>query len=181
MSRIAKRPITVPEDVSVTITENIVTVKGPKGELKQEMHPWVKMEQVEEGIQTSVENPENKRQKAMWGTVASLLRGMIVGVTEGYEIVLEINGVGYNWQVSGQKLTVKAGYSHPVIVDLPEGVKGEVDGNTLKLTSINKQLVGEVASNIRKIRKPEPYKGKGIKYAEEIIRRKQGKQAAGAA
>lgn len=180
MSRIGKKPLLIPAGVEVTINDREVTVKGPKGELKQEMHPWVKIEISPEGIVTSVADPENQRQKAMWGTVASLILNMITGVTEGYEIKLEINGVGYQWQVSGQKLTIKAGYSHPVIMELPASVKGAAEGNVLTLTSIDKQAVGEIASNIRKVRKPEPYKGKGIKYTDEIIKRKQGKQAGAA-
>ncbi len=180
MSRIAKRPITIPEGVEVTVNGTQVTVKGPKGELQTEMHPWVTVTVTEEGVVTSVANPENVRQKAMWGTVASLTRGMIVGVTDGYTITLEINGVGYGWQLNGQKLTIKAGYSHPVEMVLPEGITASVEGNKLILVSIDKQMIGELASNIRKIRKPEPYKGKGIKYSDEIIKRKQGKQAGAA-
>jgi large subunit ribosomal protein L6 len=180
MSRIGKKPIAVPQGVEVTMNGNVATVKGPKGELSQEIHPWVTIEINNGEITTTVKDQENHRQKAMWGTVSALLKVMILGVTEGYEIKLEINGVGYQWQVSGQKLTVKAGYSHPVIVEIPEGVKAVAEGNVLTLTSIDKQLLGEIAANIRKIRKPEPYKGKGIKYMDEQIKRKQGKQAAGA-
>lgn len=163
----------------MTVEGTTVRVKGSKGELTQELHPFVSMEVLPEGVQVSVKQPEEKKQSAMWGTFSSLLKNMITGVSEGFEKKLEINGVGYNWKASGKKLTVNAGYSHPVDVELPEGVSVAVEANVLTLTSIDKQQLGHIAAEIRKIRPPEPYKGKGIKYADEHIRRKSGKQAAG--
>lgn len=182
MSRIAKRPIPIPSGVTVTLRENVLTVKGPKGELTQELHPYIIVKIEGENLSVSVGNPESVKQKAMWGTFYSLIRGMIIGVTEGYQKQLEINGVGFNWNVSGQKLTLKVGFSHPVVFELPQGITGaiEKETNTLTISGINKQMVGEITANIRKVKKPEPYKGKGIKYKEEHIRRKAGKQAAGA-
>lgn len=180
MSRIGKKPLTIPAGVEITVNGSAVHAKGPKGELNQEMHPWVTVVVEGDQVVTSVATPDNMRQNAMWGTMTSLISNMVVGVTEGYTIKLEINGVGYQWSVSGQKLTIKAGFSHPVVVELPAGITATVEGNVLTLVSIDKQQIGEVAANIRKIRKPEPYKGKGIKYVDEIVKRKQGKQAGAA-
>lgn len=180
MSRIGKQSITVPEKVTVETKDGSLIVKGPKGELTQNIHPWVTVTVAEGEATVSVANTDDRKQRAMWGTFASLVGNMVEGVTEGFEKKLEINGVGYGWQLSGKKLTVKAGYSHPVDVQLPEGIDASVEDNVLTLVGINKQLVGELAANIRKIRKPEPYKGKGIKYVDEQIKRKQGKQAVGA-
>ncbi len=180
MSRKANKPIAIPSDVTVTLSDTMITVKGPKGELTQEKHPIVAVATTEEGVVLTVKDPENKTQRALWGTFGSLVRNMIEGVTNGYTIQLEINGVGYGFDVSGNTLTVKAGYSHPVKVTLPESVKIAQEKNVITLTSHDKQLLGHTAAQIRKIRKPEPYKGKGIKYVGEIIIRKQGKQAGSA-
>jgi large subunit ribosomal protein L6 len=133
-----------------------------------------------EGVTVEIADPKNKKHVAALGTMISHIRNMMTGVTAGFTEKLEINGVGYNWNVSGTKLTVKAGYSHPVIHVLPAGVTGVAEENKLTLSGIDKQLVGETAALIRKIRPPEPYKGKGIKYVDEHIQRKAGKQAAGA-
>ena len=181
MSRIGKKPIDIPEKVEAKFDDNFVVVKGPKGELKQEMHSMVKVKIEDNQILVQIEDQENYRQKAMWGLYRSLINNMVIGVTEGFEKKLEINGVGYKAALSGKKLVLNVGYSHPVDFALPEGITCSVDGNVITVNGISKQQVGEVAANIRKVRKPEPYKGKGIKYIDEIIRRKVGKAAAKAA
>lgn len=180
MSRKANKPIAIPTDVTVTVSDGTITVKGPKGELTQATHPIVAVATTEEGVVLTVKDPENKTQRALWGTYGSLVQNMLMGVTTGYTIQLEINGVGYGFDVAGSVLTVKAGYSHPVKVTLPETVKIAQEKNVITLTSHDKQLLGQMAAQIRKIRKPEPYKGKGIKYVDEVIIRKQGKQAGSA-
>ena len=176
MSRIGNRIMTVPEGVTVTEENNIVTVKGPKGELKQEMLKGISMKQ--EGNEIRLERA-NENVKAMHGTMNALINNMIIGVTKGYEKGLEIVGVGYRFNVQGKKLVISAGYSHPVNMEVPEGITVESVSNTeITVKGINKVLVGEFAANIRKVRQPEPYKGKGIRYKDEHIRRKEGKKAA---
>ena len=176
MSRIGKRIITIPAGVTVEEKDNIVTVKGPKGELTQPML---------EGISMNIDGSEIKLEriseeyKANHGTMNALITNMIIGVTEGYQKGLEIIGVGYRFNVQGKKLVISAGYSHQVNMDIPEGITIESVSNTeITVKGIDKVLVGEFAANIRKVRKPEPYKGKGIRYKDEHIRRKEGKKAA---
>ncbi|MFA6071966.1 MAG: 50S ribosomal protein L6 [Janthinobacterium sp.] len=178
MSRIGKKIITIPNGVTVTLDASLITVKGPKGELSQKIHPEVIVTQDAEGIKVAVKDPEIKDQRALWGLFGSLIKNMIIGVTEGYTKSLEVNGVGYKVALQGKKLVLQVGYSHPVEFPLPAGINAVVEGNVIKLDSADKQLVGEMAAQIRKIRKPEPYKGKGIKYTDEVIRRKAGKTAA---
>lgn len=178
MSRIGKKPIAVPSGVEVSINEKVLTVKGPKGELKLEIHPKVNIEKKDNDLIVSVKNPQDKEERSLWGLFGSLAGNMIQGVTEGFEKKLEVNGVGYKVSLSGNKLLLHVGYSHPVDFSLPQGISAEVEKNVIIIKGIDKQLVGEIASQIRKIRKPEPYKGKGIKYIDEIIRRKAGKTAA---
>lgn len=178
MSRIGKKIITIPNGVTVTLDATLIKVKGPKGELSQKIHPDVTITQDAEGLKVTVKDPEIKDQRALWGLFGSLLKNMIIGVTEGYAKSLEVNGVGYKVALQGKKLVLQVGYSHPVEFPLPAGVNAVVEGNVIKLDSADKQLVGEMAAQIRKIRKPEPYKGKGIKYTDEVIRRKAGKTAA---
>ena len=176
MSRIGNRIITVPEGVTVENNDNVVTVKGPKGTLTQPMLKDITMKQ--EGNTITLER-KNESAKAMHGTMNALVNNMITGVTTGYEKKLEIIGVGYRFNVQGNKIVVSAGYSHPVEMIIPEGLTVEANGNTeITVKGIDKVLVGEFAANIRKIRKPEPYKGKGIRYKDEHIRRKEGKKAA---
>lgn len=179
MSRIGKQPITIPAGVTFELQGTVVRVKGPKGELTLELHPSVTVTVAENEATVSVQNPEVKADRSLWGTFSALLQNMVDGVTEGFEKKLEISGVGYGWQVSGKKLTVKAGYSHLVEVELPEGITAAVEDNVLTLSGADKQLVGETTAGIRKIRLTEPYKGTGIKYVGEHIRRKSGKQAVG--
>jgi large subunit ribosomal protein L6 len=176
MSRIGNRIITVPEGVTVENIDNVVTVKGPKGTLTQPMLKDITMKQ--EGNQITLER-KNENAKAMHGTMNALVQNMIKGVTEGYAKGLEIIGVGYRFNVQGNKLTISAGYSHPVELTVPEGLTVEANGNTeITVKGIDKVLVGEFAANIRKVRQPEPYKGKGIRYKDEHVRRKEGKKAA---
>ncbi len=176
MSRIGNRLITIPAGVTVEENEGIVTVKGPKGELKQRLPKEITMKVDENGLTLERKNEEAK---AMHGTMNSLINNMIIGVTNGYEKGLEIIGVGYRFNVQGKKLVISAGYSHQVNMDIPEGLTVESASNTeITVKGIDKVLVGEFAANIRKVRQPEPYKGKGIRYKDEHIRRKEGKKAA---
>lgn len=181
MSRKANKPINIPDNVTVEVKDGLLLVKGPKGELQETIHPIVHIEVTDAGVILSVKNPNDKTERSLWGTFGALVSNMIIGVTVGYTIQLEINGVGYGFDVAGSTLTVKAGYSHPVRVEIPKEIEISQEKNVITLSSHHKQLVGQVASEIRKIRKPEPYKGKGIKYIDEIITRKQGKQAASSA
>ena len=176
MSRIVNRIITVPEGVIVENIDNVVTVKGPKGTLTQPMLKDITMKQ--DGNQITLERL-NESAKAMHGTMNAIINNMIIGVTEGYSKSLEIIGVGYRFNVQGNKLVISAGYSHPVEMKVPEGLTVEANGNTeITIKGIDKVLVGEFAANVRKVREPEPYKGKGIRYKDEHIRRKEGKKAA---
>ncbi len=176
MSRIGNRIITVPEGVTVENIDNVVTVKGPKGTLTQPMLKDITMKQ--EGNTITLERL-NESAKAMHGTMNALVNNMIIGVTEGYSKSLEIIGVGYRFNVQGSKLVISAGYSHPVEMQVPAGLTVEANGNTeITIKGIDKVLVGEFAANVRKVRQPEPYKGKGIRYKDEHIRRKEGKKAA---
>ena len=176
MSRIGNRIITIPEGVTVEENNKVVTVKGPKGTLEQPMLKDITMKV--EGNEITLERA-NENAKAMHGTMNALINNMIKGVTQGYEKGLEIVGVGYRFNVQGQKLTISAGYSHPVVIEVPQGLTVESVSNTeITVKGIDKVLVGEFAANIRKVRQPEPYKGKGIRYKDEHIRRKEGKKAA---
>ncbi|HAV00476.1 MAG: 50S ribosomal protein L6 [Lachnospiraceae bacterium] len=176
MSRIGRMPIAIPAGVTVDIAENNkVTVKGPKGTLERVLVP--EMEITKEGEEIIVKRPNDlKRMKSLHGLTRTLIHNMVVGVTNGYEKVLEINGVGYRAQKQGKKLTLSLGYSHPVEMEDPEGIETVVDGqNKITVKGIDKEKVGQYAAEIRDKRRPEPYKGKGIKYADETIRRKVGK------
>ena len=176
MSRIGNRIIIVPEKVTVELANNVVTVKGPKGTLTQTMLKDITMKQ--EGNEITLERA-NEAAKAMHGTMNALIQNMIKGVTEGYAKGLEIIGVGYRFNVQGNKLTINAGYSHPVEMMVPEGLTVEAVSNTeITIKGIDKVLVGEFAANVRKVRQPEPYKGKGIRYKDEVVRRKEGNKAA---
>lgn len=176
MSRIGNRIITVPAGVTVEVNDEVLTVKGPKGTLTQKMLKDITMKLEDDKL--TLER-SNESAKAMHGTMNSLVQNMITGVTKGYEKGLEIVGVGYRFNVQGKKLVINAGYSHPVEMMVPEGLTVEANGNTeITVKGIDKVLVGEFAANIRKVRKPEPYKGKGIRYKDEHIRRKEGKKAA---
>ena len=175
MSRIGRLPITVPAGVTVDIAEgNKVTVKGPKGTLERVLP--VEMEIKLEAGQVVVTRPNDlKRMKSLHGLTRTLVSNMVVGVSEGYQKVLEVNGVGYKASKAGKVLTLNLGYSHPVEMTDPEGLESVVEGNKITVKGIDKEKVGQYAAEIRDKRRPEPYKGKGIKYADEVIRRKVGK------
>ncbi len=175
MSRIGNRVLTIPEGVSVTVNGNIVSVKGPKGELSTEVNRNITV--VVEGNEVKVTR-KNDNFKNFHGTANANIKNMIIGVSEGYEKKLESIGVGYRFALKGNELVVTAGYSHPVNVEIPAGITLESPSNTeLTVKGIDKCQVGEFAANIRKIREPEPYKGKGIRYKDEHIQRKEGKKA----
>ena len=175
MSRIGRLPVAIPAGVTVTIAENNkVTVKGPKGELTREFVPEMTIEEKEGHIVVTRPN-DLKRNKALHGLTRSLINNMVTGVSNGYEKTLEINGVGYRAAKQGKKLVLTLGYSHPVEMEDPDGVETTVDGNKIVVKGIDKEKVGQYAAEIRDKRRPEPYKGKGIKYSTEVIRRKVGK------
>ena len=175
MSRIGKMPIAIPAGVTVDVAENnTITVKGPKGTLTRVLSP--EMEIKVEGAEVVVNRPNDlKRSKSLHGLTRTLINNMVVGVTQGYEKALEINGVGYRAAKEGKKLVLNLGYSHPVNMTDPDGIESTVDNNRIVVKGIDKEKVGQYAAEIRDKRRPEPYKGKGIKYADEVIRRKVGK------
>jgi large subunit ribosomal protein L6 len=177
MSRIGKRILSIPENVNVNVENNVVTVKGPKGELSLELVRNINVK-VEEKTVTVEPLKNDKFTRSMHGTTNANIKNMIFGVSEGYKKSLEIVGVGYKFNVQGNKLTINAGYSHPVVMEVPTGIEVKQINNTeIELEGIDKVKIGEFAANIRKVRGPEPYKGKGIKYKGEQIRRKEGKKA----
>lgn len=175
MSRVGRMPIAVPAGVTVDIAENNhVTVKGPKGTLEKTLP--IEMEIKLEGEELTVLRPNDlKRMKALHGLTRSLLANMVTGVTDGYEKKLEVNGVGYRAAKQGKKLVLNLGFSHPVEMEDPEGIETKVEGNNITVCGIDKEKVGQFAAEIRDKRRPEPYKGKGIRYADEVVRRKVGK------
>lgn len=175
MSRVGNRILSIPANVTVSVDGNIVTVKGPKGELSTEINKNITVDVKETEV---IITRKDDSVKNFHGTANANINNMIIGVTEGFEKKLESVGVGYRFQVKGTDLVVTAGFSHPVEVKVPTGIQVECPSNTeLLIKGIDKQLVGEFAANVRKIRKPEPYKGKGIRYSDEHIRRKEGKKA----
>ncbi len=177
MSRLGKLPIKIPNGIQVSVDKGILTVKGAKGELKQELHPAIVVNINNDEIIVSVKDTEDKKQRSLWGLFRALINNMVVGLSEGYEKKLEIKGVGYKAAVSGNNLNLSLGFSHPVVFPLPAGISATVENNVISLKGFDKQLVGEIAAQIRKFREPEPYKGKGIKYLDEVVRRKAGKAA----
>jgi large subunit ribosomal protein L6 len=177
MSRVGKKILPIPKGVDVTVAGHDVRVKGPKGELTLAMHPRVKAA-VNDGVLTvDVTDPEYVKDRALWGLTRRLIENMVVGVTKGYEKKLEVNGVGFKVNLAGKTLKLDVGFSHEVDFAVPAGIAVAVEKNVITVTGIDKQLVGETAAKIRAIKKPEPYKGKGIKYVDETIRRKAGKAA----
>jgi len=182
MSRIGKLPIPLPAGVTITQQEQMLTCTGPKGTLKLELHRHVKLTNADNILTVSVNNPDDQFDRGLWGLFRVLIANMVKGVTEGFVKKLEINGVGFKAQAAGQKLTLNLGFSHPVEFEVPAGVLATVEKNVITIAGIDKQAVGETAAKIRALKKPEPYKGKGIKYDTEVVRRKAGKvvKAAGA-
>jgi large subunit ribosomal protein L6 len=178
MSRIGNRTLTLPEGVSATVEGNTITVKGPKGELKLDYSKLIKIEINDNELKT-IQIKESKLANIMQGTTNSLINNMIIGVSKGYEKGLEAVGVGYRFNVQGSKIVINAGYSNPVEVMVPAGLSVKLISNTeITVEGIDKQQVSEFAANVRKVREPEPYKGKGIRYKGEHVRRKEGKKAA---
>lgn len=177
MSRIGKRTTEIPQGVTVSVADGVLMVKGPKGTLQRPVHPAVTITVADDMVTVAVQKEDDKFQRSLWGTFSSHIANMVRGVTEGYKKELEINGVGYRVSMQGKDLKVEAGYSHPVIFNTPEGITISAEKNTMTVEGIDKELVGATAAEIRSIRPPEPYKGKGIKYVDEQIRRKAGKAA----
>ena len=175
MSRIGKLPVDLPQGVDVKVSGQKVEIKGPKGQLNREIHPAIEIK-LEENQLTVTPRENGQKANALWGLARSLLFNMVQGVNAGYSKTLEINGVGYRVEVKGNSLNMNLGFSHPVEFELPEGISAAVDKNTiLTISGIDKELVGQTAATIRAFRPPEPYKGKGIKYSDEVIIRKVGK------
>ena len=179
MSRVGKLPIAIPPGVKVSLRNDQITVSGPKGELTQRIHPSMRVEAGQD--QLLVKRPsDDKFHKSLHGLTRSLIANMMTGVTSEYRKSLEIQGIGYKAELKGKRLNLVLGLSHPILFTPPEGIKIEVDGPTkIKISGIDKQLVGLVAAKIRSFRPPEPYKGKGIRYAGELVRKKAGKTATG--
>jgi len=177
MSRLGKLPIIIPNGVTITITSSEVTFKGPKGELILKRNPIIDAKLEDNEIKVFPYDKAVKNASAMWGLMWSLTRNCVIGVSEGFTKKLEINGVGYKAAVAGRQLNLSLGYSHPIEFKLPAGITATVEANTISIFGADKALVGETAAQIRKLRKPEPYKGKGVKYSDEVIRRKAGKSA----
>ncbi|HCE43458.1 MAG TPA: 50S ribosomal protein L6 [Lentisphaeria bacterium] len=178
MSRIGKKPLPIPQGVKATPGAKDITIEGPKGKLTKALPPMTSVK-IENGILQVNRADESRTARTMHGLARSLIAGMVVGVTEGYKKDLEIVGVGYKAQLTGQKITLNLGYSHPIVYNVPEGIKVVIADNTkMNVSGIDKQLVGEVAATLRRFKKPEPYKGKGVRYANEHITIKEGKTVA---
>ena len=178
MSRVGKILRKIPSGVMVEIKSDSLTVSGPKGKLNLVLHPRISVAQQEDALCVTVVDENNKKDRALWGTFSSLIDNLLEGVTKGFKKELEINGVGFKVALKGKDLVLEVGYSHPIVFKAPEGIIFKVDKNLITVEGIDKHLVGETAAQIHKIRKPEPYKGKGIKYIDEVIQRKAGKTAA---
>ncbi len=174
MSRIGKLPIAIPSGVEVKVGAEEITVKGPKGEISTPCCPLIKYEMAD-GHVTLTRIDDSREARAQWGLRRTLLANCVEGVTKGFSKTLEVNGVGYRVAVKGNVVELALGFSHPVLVELPAGISAKAEDQKLTLSGVNKELVGEMAAKIRRLREPEPYKGKGIKYETEIIRRKAGK------
>lgn len=184
MSRIGKKPVIIPSGVKVeksheagsgSAGNTTLTVTGPKGTLKMEIHPKVRVEVADKEVLVSVAKQDDKKERALWGLFRSLVQNMVEGVTKGYEKKLEVNGVGFKVAAAAGKLTMSLGFSHPVEMAIPKDLAVAVDKNIITVSGADKQRVGQFAAEIRELKKPEPYKGKGIKYADEVILRKAGK------
>lgn len=176
MSRIGKKPVSVSTGVEASVRANVISVKGPKGTLSFAHHPDVSVA-LTDGIFTVSKVGEAKRAQAVWGTTAKAIANMIEGVTKGFEKRLELNGVGFRMAVQGKKINLALGFSHPVEVMIPDGIEAKIEANILILSGIDKQKVGQFAAEVRGLKPVEPYKGKGFKYVDEIVRRKEGKKA----
>jgi large subunit ribosomal protein L6 len=178
MSRIGKQELLIPDGVTVTLTDSVVLVKGKSGELKRKVDDSKVEIKIEEGKVTFATRRNDKPTRALWGTYASIIKSMIKGVQQPYSRTLLMEGVGYKWEVKGKQIQFALGFSHPVFLDIPEGLTVAIDKFTMTITGIDKEKVGSFAKLIRSQKEPEPYKGKGIRYSDEVIRRKQGKRSA---
>lgn len=178
MSRIGKQPVVVPDGVEVKLDKNILIVKGSKGELTQVIHPSVSIEQKDNKILVTVKKPDEKTQRSLWGLFRKLIDNMVTGVNEGFTKQLEVNGIGFKAAIQDKVLNLQLGFSHPINYTFPDGIDITVEKNLITVSGSDKQKVGQAAAEIRAFKKPEPYKGKGIKYIDEVIRRKVGKAAA---
>jgi large subunit ribosomal protein L6 len=178
MSRVGKTIRKIPSGVTVENKNGILSVTGPKGKLNLPIHPRVTVSEQEGSLVVTVVDENSKKDRSLWGTFSSLVENLFIGVTVGFKKQLEVNGVGFKVALKGKDLALEVGFSHPVVFAAPEGINFTVEKNVITVEGFDKQLVGETAAQIRKIRKPEPYKGKGIKYIDEVIRRKAGKTAA---
>lgn len=177
MSRIGKKPIALPKGVQIKLDGDLLSISGPKGELKRRVHPKVGVQIDPEEIRvTAVDG--SKEARSLHGLFRVLVANMVTGVTQGFQRVFEIVGVGYRAEIKGRTAVFNLGYSHPIHFDLPEGIDAQIDRNRLTLTGIDQELLGQTAAKIRNFRRPEPYKGKGVKFADEVIRRKAGKAGA---
>lgn len=179
MSRIGKKPIQIPKGVSVEVAKNEITVKGPKGVLSLNLHPDLRVLLTDDILSVSIER-STKRSSALWGLYRNLIFNAVQGVSAGFEKKLEFEGIGYKASVEGDTLLMQLGFSHPVVVKAPEGIRISVEKNVITVAGINKELVGNVAAGIKRLKPPEPYKGKGIRYKGEVIKRKAGKKAVAA-
>ncbi|MDL1963642.1 MAG: 50S ribosomal protein L6 [Deltaproteobacteria bacterium] len=178
MSRVGKKPILIPDKTKVLYKDGIVTVEGQKGTLARSVHPLINLE-IKDGVMNVIMKEEGRVSRSLQGLTISLVSNMLTGVTKGFERVLEINGIGYRAMLSGNHIVFNLGYSHPIDFDLPKGISASIEkNNIIKLSGIDKEQLGQISAAIRRLRPPEPYKGKGIKYAEEYIRRKAGKTGA---
>ena len=175
MSRLGKQPFTIPAGVTITVNDGVLEVKGPKTTLSRPVRNDITFN-IEENVVTLTPGTTDLA-KSLWGTYAAHMRNMVKGVTEGFEKVLEIEGVGYRAEIKGKDISMNLGFSHPVIIAIPEGITAEIVKNVITLTGADKDALGQFAANVRKVKKPEPYKGKGIRYRGEFIIRKQGKKA----
>lgn len=182
MSRIGKKPVVIPQGVQVKLDAGVVTAKGPKGELKEPIHPYVKAEVKDGQVVLTADVAAAKDASAIWGMTRARLNNLVTGVATGYSKNLEIHGLGFRAEIAGQKLTLSLGKSHPVVYEAPKGITIVVDPKKTLITvsGVSKDLVGAIAADIRELRKPEPYKGTGIRYQGEYVRKKAGKTAAGA-
>jgi large subunit ribosomal protein L6 len=177
MSRIGKNSIQIPEKTEVTVVDDVLTVKGPLGTISKKIHPYASVVVKDGAVQVSPAN-QSKLGRSLWGTYASHVKNMIKGVTTKYTKKLELQGIGYRVELQGKSLKFLVGFSHPVLKPIPEGLEVLVEKNNMTVSGIDKEAVGQFAANIRAIKKPEPYKGKGIRYEGEYVRQKQGKKAA---
>ncbi len=176
MSRVGKKPIKISDKIKISYTDRVLTVSGDKGTLSRTIHPDVDLNIEADALTVTILNMD-KKTRSLWGMTRALVANMVTGVSQGFDRALEINGIGYRAEIKGNNIELNLGYSHPIQFPLPEGISANIEKNVIKLSGIDKDLLGYTASTIRSLRPPEPYKGKGVKYAEEQIQRKAGKTA----